>query len=134
MTRSSNKTDNKKFNIGQKGFYAASEIDIDITTDGKRNTIIKSNLISVDPHMGLQIGFKEYVSLRGGISNLQYVKNFDDTESLNVQPNIGIGLNFKNFYLDYAFTDIGDASAALYSHVISLRIKLNKPKNSVPSE
>lgn len=124
----------KKFDIGQKGFYAASEIDIDITTDGKRNTIIKSNLISVDPHMGLQIGFKEYVSLRGGISNLQYVKNFDDTESLNIQPNIGIGLNFKNFYLDYAFTDIGDASAALYSHVISLRIKLNKPKNSVPNE
>ena len=28
-----------------------------------------------------------------------------------------------------AFTDIGDASVSLYSHVISLRIKLDRPKN-----
>jgi hypothetical protein len=69
--------------------------------------------------------------LRAGISNMQYVKNFDDSRSLNIQPNIGIGLNFRNFYLDYAFTDIGDASVALYSHVISLRIKLEKPNNAI---
>ncbi|MBL4862440.1 MAG: hypothetical protein JKY09_05420, partial [Crocinitomicaceae bacterium] len=119
----------KKFDIGTKGLYTAGEIDLDITTDGKRNTILKSGLISADPHLGLEFGFKNYVALRAGISNMQYVKNFDDSESLNIQPNIGIGLNFKNFYLDYAFTDIGDASVALYSHIVSLRIKLNKPNN-----
>ncbi len=124
----------KKIEIGKKGIYAAGEIDIDMTTDGKRNTLIKSNIFSFDPHLGIQIGFKEYVSLRGGLSNIQYVKQFDDSQKLNIQPNIGIGLNFKNFYLDYAFTDIGDASVALYSHVISLRIKLNKPKNNLESE
>jgi len=119
----------KKFNIGKKGIYAAAELDIDVTTDGKRNTILKSNLFSADPHLGLQFGFKEYVSLRAGISNLQYITSIDETRKLNIQPNIGIGLNFKNFFLDYAFTDIGDASVALYSHVISLRIQLNKPNN-----
>ncbi|HIP31795.1 MAG TPA: PorV/PorQ family protein [Crocinitomicaceae bacterium] len=124
----------KKFDLGKKGIYAAGEIDIDMTTDGKRNTLIKSNIFSFDPHLGIQIGFKEYVSLRGGLSNIQYVKQFDDSQKLNIQPNIGIGLNFKTFYLDYAFTDIGDASVALYSHVISLRIKLNKPKNNIESE
>ena len=61
---------------------------------------------------------------------MQYVKDFDDTRSLNLQPNLGIGLNIKNFCLDYAFTDIGDISAALYSHVISIRIKLDKPNNA----
>jgi len=65
--------------------------------------------------------------VRGGISNVQYVNQTDDSQKLNIQPNIGIGLNIKNFSLDYAFTDIGDASVSLYSHVISLRIKLNPP-------
>lgn len=120
----------KKFNLGKKGIYTSAEVDIDITTDGKRNTILKSNVFSFDPHIGIEIGFKNYVCLRGGISNMQFVKNFDDSQAFNIQPNIGIGLNFKNFYLDYAFTDIGDASVALYSHIISLRVKLNKPKNA----
>ncbi|MDX2359934.1 MAG: PorV/PorQ family protein [Crocinitomicaceae bacterium] len=119
----------KKFDLGKKGFYTSAEIDIDITTDGHRNTILKSSLFSLDPHLGIAVGFKNYVVIRAGVSNMQFVKNYDDSESFNVQPNIGIGLNFKSFYLDYAFTDIGDVSAALYSHVISLRLKLNKPKN-----
>lgn len=118
----------KKFDLGKKGFYTSAELDIDITTDGRRNSIVRTGVISMDPHLGVQVGLKNYVSLRAGISNLQYVKNFDDSQKLNVQPNIGVGLNFKSFYLDYAFTDIGDASVALYSHVISLRVKLNKPK------
>ena len=119
----------KKFELGKKGFYTSAEIDVDITTDGKRNTIVRSGVFSLDPHLGVEVGFKSFVALRAGISNMQYVKNFDDSRSFNIQPNIGIGLNFKSFYLDYAFTDIGDASVALYSHVISLRLKLNKPKN-----
>jgi len=118
----------KKFDIGQKGFHASMELDIDITTDGRRNSIVRSGIVSIDPHLGVQIGFKDYVSLRTGVSNIQYIKTFDNTEKLNLQPNIGVGLHFKNFYLDYAFTDIGDASVALYSHVVSLRIKLNNPK------
>jgi hypothetical protein len=119
----------KKFDLGKKGFYTSAELDLDITTDGKRNTVVRTDIISLDPHLGIEVGFKTFVSLRAGISNMQYVKNFDDSETFNIQPNIGVGLNFKSFYLDYAFTDIGDASVALYSHIISLRIKLNKPKN-----
>ena len=120
----------KKFDIGKSGMYASSEIDFDVTTDGRRNTLIRTGLVSVDPHLGVSVGFKNYVSIRAGLSNMQYVKDFDDTRRLNVQPNIGIGLNFKSVYLDYAFTDIGDASVALYSHVVSLRVKLNQPKNT----
>lgn len=121
-----------KFNLGKKGIYAASELDLDITTDGRRNTLIRTGLISVDPHLGVEFGFKNFVAIRGGITNMQYITNFDDTKSLNIQPNIGLGLTIKNFHLDYAFTDIGDASVALYSHVISLRIQLDKPKNMKP--
>ncbi len=124
----------KKFDLGDKGLYTSAELDFDLTTDGRRNTLLKSNVFSLDPHLGVQVGFKNFVAIRGGVSNIQYITDFDDSKSLNIQPNIGIGLNFKNFYLDYAFTDIGDASVALYSHVISLRIKLDKPKNAVQDE
>ncbi len=120
----------RKFELGKKGIYAAGEIDLDVTTDGKRNVLVKSNVFSIDPHMGIAFGFKEFVAIRAGISNLQYVQDFSDKKKLNFQPSIGLGVNFKGFYLDYAFTDIGDASVALYSHVISLRLKLNKPKNA----
>ncbi len=116
-----------KYDLGKKGIYVASELDMAITLDGKRNVLIKSKPFSIDPYMGVEFGYKNFVQLRMGIGNIQKIKDFDDNESLTLQPNIGFGLNIKNFYLDYAFTDIGDASVALYSHVISMRIKLNKP-------
>lgn len=120
--------------LGKKGIYVSGELDLDMTTDGKRNTILKTNVVSFDPHIGIAFGFKELVTIRGGISNMQYIKNFDDSKKLTIQPNIGIGLHIKAVYLDYAFTDIGDASTALYSHVISLRLALNKPKNAVKTD
>ncbi len=118
----------KSFNLGSKGLYGASELDLDITTDGKRNTLVRTGLISLDPHVGIEFGFKSIACLRAGFSNFQFVKDFDDKSKLNFQPNIGIGVNIKDFSLNYAFTDIGDASVALYSHVISLRLKLKAPQ------
>lgn len=123
-----------KMPLGKKGIYGAAEIDVDFTTDGRRNTLLQTNFLSGDPHMGLSFGYKELVTIRGGISNMQYIKNFDDSRKMTIQPNIGIGLRIKNVCIDYAFTDIGDQSTALYSHVISLRLLLNKPANAVPTE
>lgn len=120
---------NGKFNLGTKGIYTAGELDLDISTDGKRNVLVSSNFVSVDPHLGLEVGFKNYVAVRGGISNIQKFKEFDDSEHFDIQPNIGIGLNLKNFYLDYAFTEMGDNDNSVYTHVLSLRIKLDRPKN-----
>jgi hypothetical protein len=123
----------RQFELGKKGLNLGTELDLDITTDGKRNVLLKTNFASFDPHFGFSLNYKQYVSVRGGLTNFQYVKNFDDSQKLNFQPTIGVGLNIKGFSLDYAFTDIaGDASAALYSHVISLRLRLNKPNNIVP--
>src|SRR3989338_1065036 len=125
---------NYKADLGKKGLNFSGEIDLDLTTDGRRNTLLKTGLVSGDPHVGISFGFKDIVAVRGGISNMQYIKNFDDSQKLTIQPNIGIGLHIKNVFLDYAFTDIGDQSTALYSHVISLRLLLNKPSNALPKE
>lgn len=122
---------NYRKDLGNRGMYTSTELDIDMTTDGRRNTLVRTGLFSLDPHLGVCVGFKDIVSVRGGISNVQFIKEFNDDKKLTIQPNIGIGLHIKNVYLDYAFTDIGDASTALYSHVISLRLLLNKPANAL---
>lgn len=116
-----------KFDIG-KGFYGLSEIDMVMTTDGRRNTLLQTNGVSFDPYMGVEVGFKNIVAVRCGFGNFQYIKNFDDSRTLTFQPNIGLGVHFKGVHIDYAFTDIGDQSVALYSHVISLKLDLKKPK------
>jgi hypothetical protein len=39
-----------KFDLGSKGFFAGGEIDVDFTTDGRRNVLLKSGTLSADPH------------------------------------------------------------------------------------
>lgn len=113
-----------KFEFGEKGLFLNAELDLPITTDGKRNTLIKTNAFSIDPQVGLEFGYKTFAALRLGVGNFQKIKNYDDSQKMTFQPNIGLGINLKSFSLDYAFTDIGDQSTALYSHVISLRLRI----------
>ncbi len=119
-----------KFDLGSKGFQAGGEIDFDVTTDGRRNVLLKSGVLSVDPHAGFFVGFKDFVKIRGGISNIQQFTNMDESKYWGIQPNLGMGLGFKGFSLDYAFTRLGDASANYYTHIFSLRLKLDKPQNA----
>jgi hypothetical protein len=118
-----------RYDLGKKGLFLGGEMNLAMTTDGRRNTIIQSKPISIDPSIGIEFGFKTFVTLRMGIGNLQYIKNFDDSKKLTLQPNVGLGVGFKSFSLDYAFTDVGNQSVSLYSHVISLRLHLNKAAN-----
>ena len=110
-------------------FKILPELDFEITTDGKRNVPIRTNVVSMDPRFGLELNYINIIYVRGGIGNIQKVK--DDVNGDNIvtfQPNIGIGLQIKSFGIDYAFTDIGNQSDALYSHVFSLNLGINKRK------
>lgn len=103
-----------------------AELDLDITTDGQRATVISTKVASIDPHIGIEAGYKNVVFLRGGVGNLQPVDNQLGESELTFQPNFGIGLRIKQLQLDYALTDIGDQSVALYSNVFSLRFDIYK--------
>ncbi len=108
-----------------KHFSMLTEIDADITFDGKRHELIKSNFASISPHMGIQFNYDDIVFVRGGIGNIQQAMGYDG-EYYSFQPNIGLGIRFLAFHLDYALTDIGDKSLALYSHIFSLNIAFNR--------
>ncbi|MRT91521.1 PorV/PorQ family protein [Ancylomarina sp. 16SWW S1-10-2] len=97
-----------------------AELDADFTFDGERHTLIEGDPVSIDPHMGLEFQYQNLIYLRMGVGNIQRETDFKQEESLVFQPNMGLGIHYKNFRLDYALTDIGDQSISLYSNVFSL--------------
>jgi len=102
------------------------EINATLTTDGKRNVLISGKPVSVDPSLGVEVGYSKVIFLRLGVGNIQRVKDFDGSESLTLQPNLGLGLRIKNLQLDYALSDIGNVSDVLYSNVFSLKLDIFK--------
>ena len=62
------------------------------------------------------------VYLRAGVGNFQNETQFDNSEQLSFQPSFGLGFKYNGIQIDYAFTDIGDQSVALYSNVFSLKL------------
>jgi len=108
-----------------------TEIDFDITTDGKRNVLITGNPFSVNPHFGVELGFAGIIYGRAGINNIQKVLDSDNEKTrISIQPNIGGGVRFRTFSVDYAFTDIGNVSEVGYSHVISAKVGFNLNKKA----
>jgi len=119
------------FPIGEK-FHLLAETDLDFTFGGRRNTLISSDYINVDPKIGLEANINNTVFIRAGASNFQ--QGLADGDTLNqkkvwiFQPSIGAGFKIGNVAIDYAFTNLANQSSPLYTHVFSLRIDL-VPKN-----
>lgn len=113
-----------------ENFSLTTELDAVVSTDGKRNVLVVGNPFSMAPNFGMELDFKKIVFVRGGVGNIQRVEQINKKEVLTVQPNLGIGIKIKGFSLDYALTNIGDASVALYSNIFSLRFNLNSPQET----
>lgn len=100
-------------------FLAATNL---IVRFEENNDIISTSFASINPALGFEFGYTDLVFLRGGVGNFQNELQIDNSENLTFQPNFGVGFKYKGIQIDYAFTDIGDQSAALYSNVFSLKI------------
>jgi hypothetical protein len=74
----------------------------------------------------MELSYLKLIFLRFGINNIQRYTDIQRQSKTSVQPGIGIGINYKGFSLNYAFTDLGDASIAPYSNVFSLNVNINK--------
>lgn len=104
---------------------ALVELDADLTFDGKRNVLIGADPLSVDPHFGFELGYSNFIFLRGGVQNIQKVKNFDDTQSTILQPNIGLGIKIGKLTIDYALANL-TSTEFLPSNIFSLKLDINK--------
>lgn len=88
----------------------------------ENNDIISTAFASINPALGFEFGYVDTVYLRAGMGNFQEELQLDNTQQLSFQPSFGVGFKYNGIQVDYAFTDIGDQSVALYSNVFSLKI------------
>ncbi|MGG7035822.1 MAG: PorV/PorQ family protein [Flavobacterium sp.] len=93
------------------------------------NDIISTNNFSIDPAAGFEFSYDQLVFLRTGVGNFQNILQIDNTKKVGFQPNLGLGFRYKGIQIDYALTDLGNQSAALYSNVFSLKIDLDIFRN-----
>jgi len=114
---------NKKINL-------LAEADLDVTFDGKRDEVISTNPISIDPRVGLELSYSNVFFVRAGINNFQQALDDKDTTNQKkiwiYQPSIGAGFKIGDVQIDYAFTNLANQSNPLYTHVFSLRVDLRK--------
>src|SRR5678809_58753 len=122
----------RDFKISNK-LSLLAEANFDLTFDGKRNTVISSDPISIDPKLGVELNINNIFYLRGGINNFQ--KALADADTLNqkkvwiYQPSIGAGFKIQNITIDYAFANLANQSNPLFTHVFSLRLDMVESKN-----
>lgn len=125
-----------------ESFHLLAETNFNLSFDGKRNTVISADPISIDPKFGLEANINEVLFLRAGVSNFQ--KALADGDTINqkkvwiYQPSIGAGFKVGNVAIDYAYSNLANQGNPLYTHVFSLRLNLapkdmdSKKKGSFP--
>jgi hypothetical protein len=102
-------------------FIALVATDLEVTTDGERNTLLKSSAVSVDPRVGVEIGYRNLVFLRGGAGNYQEITNFDRQKQWKGQYSLGAGVAFSGLRVDLALSRLAlDQSASVNSLIVSL--------------
>ncbi len=116
----------REFELANK-YGLLAEMDAELTFDGKRHVLLSTRFVSIDPHFGIELDYKKTIYLRMGMGNIQLIPDFDTNKSFDFQPTVGLGIKIKNFAIDYALTDLGDQSVALYSNIFSLRYSFNFP-------
>lgn len=117
------------FRLG-KSISLLTEANLDLTFDGRRNTVLATDVVSVDPKLGLELAWKDVFFVRGGINNFQRALDDDDVTNKKkiwiYQPSAGAGFKVANVQIDYAFTNLANQSNPLYTHVFSLKVDLKK--------
>jgi hypothetical protein len=117
----------KKFNIHYDySILAAANMNMRFT---KTNDVFATDAVSIDPALGFEFGYTDLVFLRAGVGNFQKVTQIDKTEKVGFQPNIGVGFKYKGIQIDYALTDLGNQSTALYSNIFSVKVELGMFRN-----
>lgn len=112
----------KKFEFhGDYSLLAAVNLNMQFA---KTNDIVNLDFVSIDPAVGFEFGYLDMAFLRLGAGNFQNEMQLDNSQRLTFQPNMGVGFKYRGVQVDYALTDIGDQSVALYSNIFSLKVDL----------
>jgi hypothetical protein len=112
----------KKFEFhNDTSLLAAANLNMSFA---RTNAIFSTEGLSADPALGFEYGYTDLVFIRAGVGNFQNVVQIDNTKKVGFQPNVGLGFKYKGIQIDYALTDLGDQSTALYSNIFSVKVDL----------
>ena len=113
-----------------KEFSALLAVDLEATTDGQRGTPISTSLVSVDPRLGVELGYKNLVFLRGGAGNYQKFKDFAPNgngvynSSWKGQYSLGAGVAVSGLRVDLALSRLAVEKLNSTSQTNSLIVSL----------
>ena len=117
----------KDWNITRDiGLRTALEMNVRFA---ETNAFLSSSYMSLEPSFGFEADYENMVFIRGGVNNLQKETYFDETQSFNWQPNIGVGFKYHGIQVDYALTNIASIGSALYSNIFSVKVDFDAFRN-----
>ncbi|MGI4874420.1 MAG: PorV/PorQ family protein [Janthinobacterium lividum] len=118
-------------------FTALVAVDAEATTDGQRNALISAKPVSVDPRVGVELGYRNLVFLRGGAGNYQRISTFTYDLEWKGQYSLGAGVAISGLRVDLALSRLAveklGASSQTNSLIVSLGYGLgSRPASGLP--
>ena len=108
-----------------KQFSALVAADLEATTDGQRNTLVSSKALSVDPRLGVELGYKNLVFLRGGAGSFQKISSVvDQSMQWKGQYSLGAGVAVSGLRIDLALSRLAVEKLGAASQTNSLIVSL----------
>lgn len=97
-------------------------IDTDLYFENRRAFYISLGKMSIEPHVGGELSYKDIIALRAGMTDFIT----DPVSGFSVSPTLGMGLKVSQFVLDYGFASFAGTTSDLgFTHRISLRYDFN---------
>jgi hypothetical protein len=112
--------------FGKDQYGVLGTVDLAMTFDGNRNTLVHTDAFSIDPSIGLELDYDWLAFLRIGVNGFQRTTSLTGEEALTADPSFGIGVLLKKVRLDYALSTVGEDDGRVYSHIFSLTVGLDK--------
>ncbi|MEO5582506.1 MAG: hypothetical protein ABIR66_07425, partial [Saprospiraceae bacterium] len=100
--------------------------------DGKRNTVVSNKTFSLEPKLGIELGYHDLAFIRFGYGNIQKIKDEINLSEFQTrgQLNAGLGIKIGKVCIDYALANIGNLAKEInYSHVFSATLNFTQAES-----
>lgn len=108
-------------------FSIRTALDSDIYFEGRQTHYLHLGQTSFEPHFGLELGYRNLLFLRTGLTDLHR----DDRGTYFISPTLGTGLRLGSVTIDYGFAGFAGLISDLgFTHRISLQLGLPAPQSA----
>lgn len=107
-------------------FHLVTSVDADFRFENLRTYYINIGRMSIEPHIGAEVSYKNHVALRAGLTDF----STDRSHKLYMSPTLGAGLIIGHVHINYGFASFAGITRDLgFTNRISIRVNIKPPKN-----